>query len=109
MSNKETMATRIAELEKQLFVAQASQLHRLHFASIYLDKINANQMRGSGIVLSIHTLSGKPVFEPVMIANGLAPETIAALKADLARSFNYTTELKPKGASDRVFVAKEAP
>lgn len=95
--SKTAMATRIAELEKQLFVAQASQIHRAYFASVYLDKISAGKTVGSGVILSIHAITGNPIFEPVMIANGLAPETIAALQADLARSFNYRTELKPKG------------
>lgn len=96
--SKTAMATRIAELEKQLFVAQASQIYRAHFASAYLDKISTAKLTGSGVILSIHTIKGDQVFEPVLIANGLAPETIAALQADLARSFNYRTEMKPKGA-----------
>ena len=53
---------------------------------------------GSGVVLSLTKVGGEEAFEPVMICNGLSKETIAALKADLARSFNYATEMKPDGA-----------
>ncbi len=53
---------------------------------------------GSGVVLSLTLVGGKELFEPVMICNGLSKETIAALKADLVRSFNYATEMKPDGA-----------
>jgi hypothetical protein len=50
---------------------------------------------GSGVILSMTFLGGKEVFEPVMIRNGLSKETIEAIKADLVRSFEYATEMKP--------------
>ena len=95
---KKTKAQRIAELEQKLEEAKAYHIYRHHLASKGLDKFSTDRLMGSGVVLSLTLLGGNKPFEPVMIRNGLSPETIAALKADLVRSFNYATELKPDGA-----------
>ena len=97
-TEKKTKAQRIAELEQKLEEAKAHHIYRHHFASKALDKFSTDKLMGSGVVLSLTLVGGKDLFEPVMIRNGLSKETIAALKADLARSFNYATELKPEGA-----------
>lgn len=95
---KKTKAQRIVELERKLFVAQAYQIYRHHFASKALDKLNTDKLMGSGLIVTVTYASGEQAFEPVMIKNGLSKETITALKANLARSFNYATEMKPDGA-----------
>ena len=95
---KKTKAQRIAELEQKLEEAKAYHIYRHHFASKTLDKFSTDKLMGSGVVLSLTLIGGKELFEPVMICNGLSKETIAALKADLVRSFNYATEMKPEGA-----------
>jgi len=95
---KKTKDERIAELEEELEEAKAHHVYRHHFASKTLDKFSTDKLMGSGVVLSLTLVGGKELFEPVMICNGLSKETIAALKADLVRSFNYATELKPDGA-----------
>ena len=97
-TEKKTKTQRIAELERKLFVAEASQSYRHHFASKALDKLSTDNFLGSGLVVSITLLSGAKPFEPVMISGGLSKETIAALKTDLVRSFNYDLKLKPDGA-----------
>ena len=97
-TGKKTKMQRLAELERKLFVAEASQSYRHHFASKALDKLNTDNFTGSGLIVSITLLSGAQPFEPVMISGGLSKETLAALKADLVRSFNYDLELKPDGA-----------
>ena len=97
-TEKKTKMQRIAELERKLFVAEASQSYRHHFASKALNKLSTDNFMGSGLIVSITLLSGAPAFEPVMISGGLSKETITALKADLVRSFNYDLELKPDGA-----------
>ena len=95
---KKTKAQRIAELEQKLEEAEAYLIYRHHFASKALDRFSTDKLMGSGVVLSLTLIGGKELFEPVMICNGLSKETIAALKADLVRSFNYATEMKPDGA-----------
>lgn len=97
-TEKKTKDERIAELEQKLEEAKAHHIYRHHFASKALDRLSTDKLMGSGVVLSLTLIGGKELFEPVMICNGLSKETIAALKADLARSFNYATELKPDGA-----------
>ena len=94
---KKTKAQRIVELEKKLEDAKAQHIYLYHFASKALDRFSTDKLMGSGVVLSLTLIGGKELFEPVMICNGLSKETIAALKADLVRSFNYATELKPDG------------
>lgn len=101
MSKANTIAVqnqRIEELENKLRSAEAYQVHKLHFASYALDKVSTDRMGGSGVIISITYLSGKPIVDPTMISDGLSPETIAALQADMRRSFGERTELKPKGA-----------
>ena len=95
---KKTKAQRIVELESKLYESNAYHIYRHHFASKALDKLNTDRLMGSGVVLSLTLLGGKEAFEPVTISGGLSKETIAALKADLARSFNYAIEMKPDGA-----------
>ena len=101
MSKANTIAVqnqRIEELENKLRSAEAYQAHKLHFASYALDKISTDRMGGSGVIISITYLSGKPIVDPTVISDGLSPETIAALQADMRRSFEERVELKPKGA-----------
>ena len=91
------LADRIEELERKLLIAEASQIHRHHFADMAIGK--ATNCMGLGVILSITKLDGTPLFDPVMISNGLSESTVAALREDLVRSFHYATELKPKGAA----------
>ena len=97
MGTKQTKALRIAELERKLRGAEASYAHRLHFSSVYLDKFLREKMMGSGVVLTIESLSGRVMVGPCILRDGLSPETVAALHKDLAYSYIRATELKPKG------------
>ncbi len=97
-TSKLTKTDRIAKLTRELEEAKAYHIYRHHFASKTLDKFSTDRLMGSGVVLSLTLIGGRELFEPVMICNGLSKETIAALKADLVRSFNYATEMKPDGA-----------
>ena len=89
---------RIEELENKLRSAEAYQVHKLHFAPYALDKLSTDKMCGSGVIISITSLGGKSIVDPTVISDGLSPETIAALQADMRRSFEKRMELKPKGA-----------
>lgn len=93
-----TKSQRIAELERKLYESNSYHIYRYHLASKSLDKLNTDRLMGSGVILSLTLLGGREAFQPVMISGGLSKETIAALKSDLARSFNYATEMKPEGA-----------
>lgn len=99
MSKKHTiiaeLQNKITELENKLFVSEASQLHNLHFASAYIQKVCNSKMQGSGIILSIKALNGADIVTPTLIVNGLSQETILAIKADLTKAYEYTIALKP--------------
>lgn len=95
---KKTKAQRIAELEQKLEEAKAYHISRHHYASKTLYKSSTDNLMGSGVVLSLTIVGGKELFSPVMIRDGLSKETIAALKADLVRSYNLAIAFKPEGA-----------
>ena len=97
-NQKQSKAQQIIELERKLKEAQAYQIHTHYFASIEIDKFGIDKMMGSGVILELSALGGRTVLTPVTISDGLSAETIAAIKADLVRSYNKKTEFKPKGA-----------
>ena len=87
----------IADLQRKLRDAEAHQIHRYHFASKEVEAFNMDRFMGSSVIIEI-TAEGKKrdySMGPVAIRNGLSPETIKAIKADLKRSFDYATEFKP--------------
>ena len=86
--NRQELERKIAELEAQL-------VHRLGFGMQTIDKASSERLKGSGVILSLTFLGGKEVMEPVMIRDGLSPETIDALKADIVRSYEIATLFKP--------------
>lgn len=98
--NKQTKVQRIAELERKLRAVEATQVHRHHFVSKEIHKASTTKMMGSGVILSLQTIGGVDIFEPVLIFNGLSDATIEAIKADLVRSFQYATEFKPEGLDE---------
>ena len=97
-TQKKTKMQRIVELTRERDEALAGQVHTYHFASYALNKMSTDHLAASGLILSITLLGGKEPFDPVMIRDGLSKETIAALKADLARSYNTAIAFKPEGA-----------
>lgn len=85
---KADLRRKVAELESQLACSY-------HFASMELHK--ASNLMGSGVVITLTALGGKQLIVPVTIRDGLSHETITALRADIVRSWESATELKPKG------------
>lgn len=84
----DTLNRKVRELESQL-------VHRYHFADIGIQKAVTNRMMGSGVILSLTTLGGTELIEPVCIKDGLSQATIDAIRADLRRSYDLTVSLKP--------------
>lgn len=83
------------ELERKIRELEAQLVHRCHFASRTIDKAGTKSLTGSGVILSLVTLGGREIIEPVCIRDGLSDETIAALKADFSRSYEIATMFKP--------------
>jgi len=89
---KAQLARKVLELEAQL-------IHQYHFADAYLAAIKPGSYMASGVILQLSALGGREIIAPVMIKDGLSPETIAAIRADLRRSYELMVEFKPKGVA----------
>jgi hypothetical protein len=83
------LARRIVELEAQLPCNYAS-------ASENIKKAGKAHFMLSGVMVYLHALGGREIVPPFMVADGLSDETIAALKADIQRSYAQCTELNEK-------------
>lgn len=84
-----------AQLQRKVLELESQLIHVYHFAAKNLDRVGTDRLLGSGVILQLSLLGGAKPFAPVMIRNGLSRETINALKADLIRSYEDATVLKP--------------
>ena len=84
-----------ADLQRKVKELEAQLAHQYHFATRTIDKAGRRHCLGSAVILELTFLGGSKVVEPVAIKDGLSAETIAALKADLKRSYDLTVEFKP--------------
>lgn len=83
---KAVLARKVKELEAQL-------ASTYHFASAALEK--ASNLKGSAVILELNALGGVQLINPVTIRGGLSPETIEALRKDIARSYDEAVEFMP--------------
>lgn len=93
-----TKAAQIAELTRKAREAEALQAHVYHFADAAIGKASTDNLMASGVMLTLTALGGRELITPVVIRDGLSHETIAAIRADLRRSYELATLYKPKGA-----------
>lgn len=84
-----------AVLERKVKELEAQLAHQYHFAHAQIGKASIDKTFGSAVILELTFLGGHKVIEPVAIKDGLSNETIAAIKADLKRSYERTVEFKP--------------
>lgn len=98
------MGKKAESLQQQLAAAQrkameylAGQAHQYHYADTNIVKCSTDRMMASGVILTITALGGRELVEPVLIRDGLSPETIDAIQADLRRSYQLAVAHKPKG------------
>lgn len=85
---KADLQRRVMELESQLASRAAA-------ASAELGKAG-DVLMGSAVILHLVALGGREIVAPVAIRDGLSAETIAAIRADLRRSYDLATLHKPK-------------
>lgn len=85
-----------AQLERQIHELESQLTFRYHAAYNEIDKAVTDRMMGSAVVLTLTALGGREIINPVAIRDGLSKETIAAIKADLIRSYELATLFKPK-------------
>lgn len=86
--SKAALARKVLELEAQI----ASSYH---FADASLNKAGSALM-ASGCLIQLTALGGRELICPVVIKDGLSDATIAALRADIRRSYDLATAFKPK-------------
>lgn len=84
-----------ADLQRKVKELEAQLVHQYHFASLGVEKADMRRTMGSAVILELTYLGGRKVIEPVAIKDGLSDETIAAIKADLKRSYERAVEFKP--------------
>ncbi len=95
MKTKKPKITR-AQLERQVLELNAQLAHVFYFADNSIDKCGTKYLMGSGVLLQLTGIGGKELIVPVMIKDGLSDATIAAIKADIKRSYDLSVMFKPK-------------
>lgn len=85
---KATLARQVLELESQLAFVY-------HYADATLHKAGSALM-ASGVLVQLTGLGGRELVRPFVIRDGLSDATIAALKADIVRSYDIATAFKPQ-------------
>lgn len=95
MSKPKTPKKTRARLEREILELHAQLAHAYHFADATLHK--AGNLMASGCVVQLTAVGGADLIHPVMIKDGLSPETIEALRKDIERSYARAVEFKPKG------------
>lgn len=78
--------TQMQTLRKDLMVSRAHDILRLATSHKDIAKLTTDRYMASGLIISIRNLSGNTVIEDTLIADGLSPETIAAIQADIKRT-----------------------
>lgn len=84
------------QLEYQVMELHAQLIHVYYFAQKEVEKLKIENLMGSGVLLQFSFLGGKQAITPVVIKDGLSQNTIAAIQADLKRSYDALIEFKPK-------------
>lgn len=95
MATKTKAKTR-ADLIRENKELKAQLAHVYHFADAALHKAGTDYMMASGVLLELHANGGREIICPVMIKDGLSADTIAALRRDIARSYDLAVMFKPK-------------
>ncbi len=95
MTKTDKPKTTKAMLQRQVLELTAQLAHTYHFADATIDKAGHKYSMASGVLLQLTAIGGKELILPVMIKDGLSPETIAAIRKDLARSYELATMFKP--------------
>ena len=82
------MKTKKPNLAFELTKQHAQDISALSAAHREAAKLTNEKYMASGLIIEIRDLSGKTVLGPVMIADGLNTDTVRALRADIANTYN---------------------
>ena len=78
-----------AQMAKDLLNYKAMDIMNLVNAYRNVAKTGKDKYMASGVIVTITNLNGVNIVDPVMIADGLSAETIAALQADIKAHHDY--------------------
>lgn len=90
---KEKKLPKIQKLENEVRVLTASQRFIISAAYRDLEKCGQDRYAASGVTITIKNLNptNNIIVREVVIPDGLSAETIKALKADVKRAYDTTT------------------
>jgi hypothetical protein len=91
MMNKKL--TRAQQDAKDARNYKAHDVMTLKMAHVDLGKLARIDFKASGVLITIKALNGTTLMEPVLISDGLSPETIKALQDDIKRTYDWRLEL----------------
>jgi hypothetical protein len=91
-TNKQAKKTR-AQLERQILELNAQLASSYCYASQEISNASNDKFHCSGVLLQLTALGGREIIKPVVIVDGLSEATIAAIRADIKRSFDKVTGL----------------
>jgi len=77
------LVRKIQELEAQLLSSYGA-------ASAGIGKASTDHFMASGVIVRVHALGGREIVPAFMVADGLSLDTVAALRADIKRSYELT-------------------
>jgi hypothetical protein len=87
------------DLQREVKELKAQLASSGYFAAQDLKKLSTDRIMGSAVIIEMTTLGGRLVVSPFAICDGLSQATIDALTADLVRSYELATQLKPLKAN----------
>lgn len=85
--------SRAAQNAKDLLQYKAHDIGTLSAAYREIAKANTDKYMASGVIITVQNLSGATIVEPFMVQDGLSADTIAALQADIKRSYDLRISL----------------
>lgn len=81
--------SRLAQALKDLRALKAQDIGTLSKAHADAQRLGKDRFLASGVIVSVTTIGGTTLLEPVMIADGLSDETIKALRRDIKATYDY--------------------
>jgi len=89
---KDKVLLELTAVRNELRVLKATQPYAQAEAYRNIDKCGQDRYMGSAVTITIRNINKDKniVVEEVAISDGLSPETIAAIKADIKRSYDLS-------------------
>lgn len=80
--------TKAETLAKDLMQTKAQDIGRLSHSHKIVGTLTTDKYMASGLIVTIKDLNGNVVMDETLIADGLSPDTIASIRADIKRTYD---------------------